>query len=88
VFKFPTAKHNLAECIQKELAKNFPTHNQRRVKEERFYVLRKTKMPSALVECEFITNPTTRDFLIRPENQVILAHSIANGIDNYVIENL
>lgn len=88
VFKFPTAKHNLAECIQEELAKDFLMHNQRGVKKERFYVLRKTKMPSTLVECEFITNPTTCNFLMRPENQVSLAHSIANGIDNYVIENL
>ena len=83
VFKFPSAKHNLAECIQTELARDFQTHIQRGVKEERFYVLRKTKMPSVLIECEFITNTDGREFLLRPENHVNLAHSIANGIEAF-----
>jgi len=83
VFKYPSVKHNLAECIQTKLAKDFSDHMQRGVKEERFYVLRKTKMPSVLIECEFITNPNGREFLTRPENRVNLAHSIANGIDAF-----
>jgi len=84
VFKFPSAKHDLAERVQIELAKGFSMHTQRGVKEERFYVLRKTIMPSVLIECEFITNTNGRKFLLRPETHVKLAYNIANGIENYI----
>ena len=74
---------SFAERIQSELIKSFPSHTNRGVKESNFYVLRKTKMPAILIECEFLSNPKTRRFLKEPENQLAIAQAITEGIDKY-----
>jgi N-acetylmuramoyl-L-alanine amidase len=58
-----------------------------RLQEHDFFVLRNTaalRIPSALVECEFISNPETAAFLKEPANQKKIALAIAAGIMNYL----
>lgn len=69
-----------ARDIQAELTQRFYDHVNRGVKSSNFYVLRKTRMPAVLVECEFLSNPKTRKFLREPENQLGLARAIAKGV--------
>jgi len=38
-------------------------------------------MPAVLVECEFISNPDMRKFLLDPENQFAIALAIARGVE-------
>lgn len=70
---------NLANWIRITMATEFKDHVSRGVKKSNFYVLRETKMPAILVECEFLSNPETRNFLREPENQLALARAITRG---------
>ena len=73
----------LANSIQMALTNRFLKHKNRGVFESDFYVLRKTKMPAVLIECEFLSNTETRKFLREPENQLDLAQTITKGIREY-----
>jgi N-acetylmuramoyl-L-alanine amidase len=79
----PTTKL-LATWVQSELTKRFPDHINRGIKRSDFHVLRETMMPAVLIECEFISNPSTRRFLKEPANQIGLAGAIGRGINSYV----
>lgn len=70
----------IAVRIQHALIGQFYRHLNRGVRRSDFYVLRKTKMPAVLIECEFISNPDMRKFLKEPENQVAIAQAIGRGI--------
>lgn len=83
-WKHPNAKHNLAECIQKELAENFPEEFNRGVKKNNFYVLKHTKCPAALIEVGFISHDETAKKLYSYSYQMKLAKAISNGIEAYL----
>jgi N-acetylmuramoyl-L-alanine amidase len=70
-----------AVSILEEVKATFPDHRDRGSKEGNLAVLRETKMPAVLVECEFITNPNQLLFLDHLENQMGLAEEISEGID-------
>ena len=70
-----------AAKIHHSLMHRFPDHNNRDIRLSNFHVLRMTVMPAVLVECEFISNPDMRKFLLDPENQFALALAIARGIE-------
>ncbi len=57
------------------------------VREAPFWVLVGAQMPSVLVELGYITNPTEADRLFNPFYQKSLANGIADGINNYFINN-
>jgi N-acetylmuramoyl-L-alanine amidase len=71
----------IATPIHRALLERFPTHVNRGLKLSDFCVLHHTKMPAVLVECEFISNPDMRKFLLEPENQFAIANAIAKGIE-------
>ena len=71
----------VAYNIQQALSDMFPQHRSRGIKQSNFYVLRQTKMPAVMIECEFLSNPETRKFLHEPENQLALARAITIGIN-------
>lgn len=73
---------DVARKIHQSLLGRFPDHANRGIKKSNFYVLRNTKMPAVLIECEFVSNPDMRKFLKEPENQFAIASSIMNGIKN------
>lgn len=73
----------LARHIHGSLVSAFPAHANRGIKQSNFHVLRASKMPAVLIECEFVTNPDTRRFLREPENQLSIARAIARGIEEY-----
>lgn len=56
----------------------------RGVKTANFAVLRQTKMPAALVELAFISNPTEEAMLESPAYQDRAARAIAEGIADYL----
>lgn len=71
----------IANNIQSSLISSFHGHRNRGIRESNFQVLRETKMPALLIECEFLSNKDTRRFLKEPENQLGLARAIAKGIE-------
>lgn len=77
----------LATYIQNRLIANTNAYN-RGVKNEAFYVIKNTNMPSSLVECGFITNPEEASKLKTSDYQNKIIDAIANGANNYLKSNV
>jgi N-acetylmuramoyl-L-alanine amidase len=58
--------------------------NDRGVKQARFFVLRRTSMPSVLIELGFVTGATDAPNLRNPQWQTQMAQAIAQGILDYL----
>jgi len=75
--------YSLAQYIQNSILTNFSMTN-RGVKQARFYVLRNTSMPAALVEVGFLTNSYDASVLADPGQRSRMAQAIAQGILQYI----
>src|SRR6202022_1806267 len=71
----------LASAIHYYVASGAPTAN-RGVRRRGFFVLRRTAIPSVLVECGFLTNPTEAQYAQNSAYRQKLALEIAHGIQN------
>ena len=71
----------LASAIHYYVAGGAPSAN-RGVRRRGFFVLRRTTIPSVLVECGFLTNPTEAQHALSPAYRQKLAVEIAHGIQN------
>jgi N-acetylmuramoyl-L-alanine amidase len=71
----------LASAIHYYVAGGAPSAN-RGVRRRGFYVLRNTRIPSVLVECGFLTNPTEAQYAQNSAYRQKLALEIAHGIQN------
>jgi N-acetylmuramoyl-L-alanine amidase len=69
----------LAQSIHRNVLSGAPTEN-RGIRRRGFYVLRKTAIPSVLVECGFLTNPTEGSLALTANYRQTLAEQIARGI--------
>jgi N-acetylmuramoyl-L-alanine amidase len=72
--------HRLGQNVLAAMLAAFPDHRNRGVKSANFAVLRRTRMPAILVECEFLSNPRQLRFLADPASRRRLAAAIATGI--------
>jgi N-acetylmuramoyl-L-alanine amidase len=71
----------LASAIHYYVAGGAPSAN-RGVRRRGFFVLRRTTIPSVLVECGFLTNPTEAQYAQNSAYRQKLALEIAHGIQN------
>lgn len=71
----------LASAIHYYVAGGAPSAN-RGVRRRGFFVLRRTTIPSVLVECGFLTNPTEAAYAQNSAYRQKLAMEIAHGIEN------
>ncbi|MGK7963058.1 N-acetylmuramoyl-L-alanine amidase family protein, partial [Crocosphaera sp.] len=80
---FYAGNRDLAAAIHRSILRSINVRN-RGVKQARFYVLRRSRMPAALVEVGFVTgsedNPRLRDPAFRRR----MAQAIAQGILDYI----
>ncbi|NET53492.1 MAG: N-acetylmuramoyl-L-alanine amidase, partial [Merismopedia sp. SIO2A8] len=74
---------SLARTIHNSVLRRFNMRN-RGVRRARFYVLRRTSMPAALVEVGFVTGREDAPRLASPAFQNQMAEAIAEGILQYV----
>jgi N-acetylmuramoyl-L-alanine amidase len=72
---------SLASAIHHYVAGGGPSEN-RGVRRRGYYVLRRTNMPSVLVECGFLTNPTEAAYAQNVSYRQKLAEAIAAGVRN------
>ena len=70
---------SLAASIHRNVVAGAPTEN-RGIRRRGFYVLRRTRVPSVLVECGFLTNPAEGRLALNPSYRQGLAERIARGI--------
>lgn len=68
-----------ANVLQDGLVKGLPMHN-RGVQSANFYVLRRARMPSILLETGFISNPENEALLQTADMRQKIAQSIAQGV--------
>ncbi|MEG2234663.1 MAG: N-acetylmuramoyl-L-alanine amidase [Oscillospiraceae bacterium] len=75
----------LAESIQKSVISKMQPDNKREAKKgtSSIYILVKTKAPTVLVECGFITNNAEREKLVDSNYQRQIAYSIFLGYTDY-----
>jgi N-acetylmuramoyl-L-alanine amidase len=69
----------LAQSIHRNVLSGAPSEN-RGIRRRGFYVLRRTAIPSVLVECGFLTNPTEGSLALNANYRQKLAEQIARGI--------
>lgn len=70
----------LAQSIHRNVVSISPSEN-RGIRRRGFYVLRRTAIPSVLVECGFLTNPTEGQLALSGDYRQRLAEQIARGIN-------
>src|SRR3954453_10988869 len=70
----------LAQSIHRNVVSISPSEN-RGIRRRGFYVLRRTAIPSVLVECGFLTNPTEGRLALSADYRQRLAEQIARGIN-------
>ena len=72
----------LAEEVEKEFSIR-ANRKSRGVKQAPFYVISRTNMPSVLIECGFLTNPTEEDYLHSEIGQDYIASAIFRAFRSY-----
>ncbi|MEA5471500.1 N-acetylmuramoyl-L-alanine amidase [Spirulina sp. 06S082] len=82
-FYYSYSGQRLANAIQSRILRNIRIGN-RGVKQARFYVLRNTSMPSALVEVGFVTGRDDAPRLATSAFRSQMAQAIAEGILEYI----
>jgi N-acetylmuramoyl-L-alanine amidase len=70
---------SLAASIHRNVVAGAPTEN-RGIRRRGFFVLRRTRIPSVLVECGFLTNPAEGRLAQSASYRQLLAERIARGI--------
>lgn len=78
----------LAVCMQNALRENVDPSNRRKalVKKERIVILRDLVVPTALVECGFLSNSQEEALLRTADYQEKIARALKKGIDDYFSE--
>jgi N-acetylmuramoyl-L-alanine amidase len=76
--------NRLAQAVHSSVLQNINTIKDRKVRQARFYVLRRSSMPSILVEVGFITGQEDNPRLATPSYQNRMAEAIAHGILKYL----
>lgn len=75
-----------AELMQQELRK-VDSENTRQIKSNQdFYMLKKTEVPTIIVECGFLSNPGEAEKLISEEYQEQMAEAICSGIMTWITQ--
>ena len=77
---------NLAQSIHRNVVSSAPSEN-RGIRRRGFYVLRRTSIPSVLVECGFLTNPTEGSLALNANYREKLAQQIARGIQRQPVSS-
>jgi len=73
----------LAGCIQAALIAQLSPQRERTAMAGDYFILQ-LEVPSVLVECGFISNPTEEKLLLDSAYQTRLAHAIADGAEEYL----
>ena len=70
----------MAEVMQKALLKADEENTRQAKANDTYYLLKRTEVPTIIVECGFLSNPEEAAKLVSPKYQEKLAEAIAEGI--------
>lgn len=75
----------LAALLQENLREKVEPDNHRQIKDNtNYYLLKKTTVPIAIVECGFLSNPEEANLLTQEEYQDRIAWAVCSGILQYL----
>lgn len=75
----------LAEALQQSLTERLAPSNVRAAKaNESYYMLKKTTVPTVIIECGFLSNPAEEGLLSAEDYQDRIVEAIYEGIENYL----
>ena len=74
-----------AEAMQKELLEFDQEHTRKIKANDTYYLLKKTEVPTVIVECGFLSCPEEEALLTDEAYQKKLAEAIAKGIESWVV---
>lgn len=77
----------LGSAVAQNLGADFKISHTLQQRVERIYVLAENYMPSILVECGFITNPSDFKMLTDSTKTIIIAQQVLTGIEAYANHN-
>lgn len=78
----------LAAALQEALNEMLEIERPREIKaNDSYYLLRKTKSPTVIVECGFLSNPEEAEKLVTDAYQEKVAEAVCSGILNYIKDN-
>lgn len=82
VFYYSHSKEGeaVAKILQESLREIDPENHRQAKANETYYLLRRTQVPTVIVECGFLTNPEEAEKLSGEEYQVQVAEMVAKGI--------
>lgn len=72
-----------AALMQKALLNADPDNTRQAKSNDSYYLLRRTEVPTIIVECGFLSNPEEAELLADEEYQEKIADAVAEGIENY-----
>lgn len=73
----------LAIGIQTHLDTLLPGRSAPGIVADDFFILRRSKVPSVIVEIGFVSNKSDREFMMSAEGQKAIAKAIARGLEDY-----
>jgi N-acetylmuramoyl-L-alanine amidase CwlD len=82
---YSSASRYLAHQLQSELVSALNLRD-RGVKQNSYYILKNTKMPAALVEMAFLTNPAEEEILKSAEMQAKAAQALYLGLEAFLLK--
>lgn len=79
-FAHSTMAKTLAECMQEVLHEHFSENHRQAKGNETYYLLKKTEVPTIIVECGFLSNPEEAEQLCTDSYQEQMANGICEGV--------
>ena len=85
VHHFPGAERGarLAQTLHRAMVQALPERRDRGMVASSFLVLKRSIMPAALIECEFLSHPASRAWLQTPPAQDQIARAVGQGIQEF-----
>lgn len=73
-----------AELLQQELLKVDEDNTRQKKANDTYYILKKSEVPTVIIECGFLSNRKEAELLNSDEYQQKMAEAIASGIEKYL----
>ena len=83
---FNAASEKFGSSIVYQLSTAYKTNPSLQINPVGIWVLDAMPCPAVLIECGYLTDPTDRKFLLKEDNQIILANKILKAIEAYALD--
>ena len=81
-YQHSTEGKEAAAILQEALIRMDPEHQREAKANDTYYLLRRTRTPTVIVECGFLSNPEEAELLGSGEYQEKIAEAVAEGIES------